>query len=287
MANIFLGRFLVHRGFVTEQALQEALKHQQEQNQPLGCLAVERGWLTPAQVAEIYQRQKHRNKRFGMLAREMGYLAPAQVEELLAEQSARHVFLGEALQHTGALGAEEFSRAFNEYSRLQRGLKAYTDDLLHGTAHADYLILVVDAIQAGFQRFLGVEAKLDDVAQAGLPPRQGLCMVTDMTLENGLMLGYTLTADHDTAEGLTLGRPEFLPNEEGREPKPGGSGWGELANTIHRYVRSGLNRQGVSIVGSGTTILAQDSERPDPRLYLPLLLQVPQGEVHLGFQVRG
>lgn len=86
MFSQLFGKYLVDKGVIQQNSLDEVLKNQQSARVKLGTIAVSAGMLTEAEAEEINHVQTHEDKRFGDIAVERGYLSEKQVCEILERQ---------------------------------------------------------------------------------------------------------------------------------------------------------------------------------------------------------
>lgn len=130
MSDVFFGTFLLNKGAVTKEQLQEAVMAQKQDRILLGQLAVNQGMMSDAQLKDVLQVQQLSGKKFGQLAREKGLLTEDQFQTILALQAGNHVLLGEALVRKGFLSAAELSRNLHEFEQGNRqSEKAFVEEL--------------------------------------------------------------------------------------------------------------------------------------------------------------
>jgi hypothetical protein len=115
----FFGQFLVSRGVVGSDALEDALDYQKASNIPLGALGLSKGLLSERQVLQIHTLQRRTDMFFGEIAVQRGFLAPGQLDELLREQAEARVLLGEALVQKEHLSREQLNEALVDYHASQ------------------------------------------------------------------------------------------------------------------------------------------------------------------------
>ncbi|MFC5559821.1 hypothetical protein ACFPN4_12085 [Ureibacillus thermophilus] len=117
MFSQYFGHYLLNRGLITNEQLQDVLEYQEKVHVKFGVIAVDKGLMTPSQVEEVHEKQKQMDKRFGEIAVELGYLTEEQVEELISHQKRGHLYLAQALIDRGYMSMEEFSSALNDYKK--------------------------------------------------------------------------------------------------------------------------------------------------------------------------
>lgn len=115
MFSQYFGHYLLNRGLITREQLQDALEYQKSVHVKFGVIAVDEGYMTPSQVEEVHEMQKKMDRRFGEIAVELGYLSNEQVEKMLETQKQNHLLLAQALVDRGYMTIEEFSQALNDY----------------------------------------------------------------------------------------------------------------------------------------------------------------------------
>lgn len=117
MFTQYFGQYLLNRGYLTPEQLQECLELQKDTRLKLGVLAVNAGYMTANEADMINEEQKRYDKRFGELAIELGYLKREQVEELLSSQKFGHLLLGQAIVDKEYMTLQEFEKAIKEYKK--------------------------------------------------------------------------------------------------------------------------------------------------------------------------
>jgi hypothetical protein len=138
-----IGDYLVERGLITRQQLEDALHQQKEMlsrtqgiRVPLGNILIKQGWLTPQMLATVLINQQ---------------------QDRLQQPSAEPQYLGEYLVAHGLLNAHQLELALAEQARLQQtGQNILLGELL---VYAGYITAAsLEAIleqqrQTLFQRF--------------------------------------------------------------------------------------------------------------------------------------
>lgn len=117
MFSQYFGHYLLNRGLITNEQLQDVLEYQEAVHVKFGVIAVDKGLMTSNQVNEVHEKQKQMDKRFGEIAIELGYLTEEQVEELISHQKQGHLYLAQALIDRGYMTMDEFSSALNDYKK--------------------------------------------------------------------------------------------------------------------------------------------------------------------------
>ncbi|MGE0789994.1 MAG: hypothetical protein AB7S26_30245 [Sandaracinaceae bacterium] len=106
----YFGQWLMERGLVRPDTLDEAIARLDFGRRPLGEVAVARGALSSEQRAAVRRMQWNEGGRFGEVAMRMGVLSEEQLDQLLEEQRAHTVRIGEALVAMGVLDTPTVER---------------------------------------------------------------------------------------------------------------------------------------------------------------------------------
>lgn len=203
----FFGEFLVERGFVTDDALRDALAHQAAVNVPLGALALSKGLLSERQVLLVHTEQRRTDRRFGELAVQMGFLQRAQLDELLREQSEARILIGEALVQKGHLTREALEDAFQAYRAEQAEAEQAARARLAEAPGARVVEAAVDITIRLLLRMGNLSAKLARVAwDRPLDPKAHAFW---QRIEGDESLVYAITLSEE--QTLTLGRRMLEP----------------------------------------------------------------------------
>jgi len=120
--TLLFGDFLLERGLVSEQALNNALEAQFRDQILIGQLAVEEGFLSHDQVIQILRIQKNAAAdadKFGRIGVELGILTDEARLRLLEKQEEKTDFLGNILVSQGVLDPRQLVNAIKEHDALQ------------------------------------------------------------------------------------------------------------------------------------------------------------------------
>ncbi len=114
------GEFLLMRGRVSEDDLDEARHMQLVNNHLIGVLAMDHGLLKLGELEQILHHQAAiaPRPRFGEVAVGLGYLSPQQLEVLVAVQRENRLRIGDVLVLRSTLTEEELLaelRAYRDY----------------------------------------------------------------------------------------------------------------------------------------------------------------------------
>lgn len=159
----FFGQFLVERGAVSPDALQDALAYQAAVNIPLGALALSKGLLSERQVLLVHTEQRRTDRRFGELAVQMGFLKRTQLDELLREQAEARILIGEALVQKGHLTREALDDAFQAYRAEQEAAELATRAALASAPGGGAVEAAADITARLLLRMGNLSAKLTSV----------------------------------------------------------------------------------------------------------------------------
>jgi hypothetical protein len=108
-----IGQYLYYRGYISYQALIEALTWQRNQRPVIGDIAVRWGWLSSAGIQQI-MKTTHVRGKFGERAASLGLLSLFQVKTLLFYQRSRQERLGKYFVSHGILTEKDVERAASE-----------------------------------------------------------------------------------------------------------------------------------------------------------------------------
>lgn len=113
------GRFLVDRGYVTQNEIEAALLLQTERNPRIGTLARERRLLKSPDICHIIDYARENGVRFGQAAIDLGHLNQREVDELLSAQSESHVYVGELLIELNLISRPQLELCLREYLSIK------------------------------------------------------------------------------------------------------------------------------------------------------------------------
>lgn len=272
----FLGQFLVSKGLIKEDQLEDALEYQRKRNRPIGALAVGKGYLTEAQVEEILAEQRRFDKFFGQIAREKGLLTEDQVDELLALQRESKVLLGEALLALNYMDDSQFVPALNEFAKLQSALENASRDLVYSTGHSEYLMVVLEGAQHAFNRFAGIHVKLHSVCDGPESVAADHVSAFEVKLLDDLALEFALAMSGKMAETV-LANNRLCAGGSGKENDV----FCSLDKVVRRYVCERLGFRGFEVHEARN--LPEGPNAGQERLWL--LLTCQYGDFALGFRV--
>lgn len=99
MVSSIVGSYLVDKGLITVEQLNDLMAEQQKVRVKLGLIAVAEGLMTQDQSEKVNALQAVMDKRFGDIAVEKGYLTEGQVEALLKKQGNAYLAFAQALEN--------------------------------------------------------------------------------------------------------------------------------------------------------------------------------------------
>ena len=99
MVSGIIGNYLIEKGVLTREQLDQAIEEQQKARVKLGLIAVAEGLMTTEEADIVNMLQTAMDKRFGDIAVEKGYLTQGQVEALLKKQGNAYLAFAQALEN--------------------------------------------------------------------------------------------------------------------------------------------------------------------------------------------
>ena len=115
MLDRLMGAFMVEKGLMSKNQLDQVIKAQESNRAKLGVVAVSEKLMTIAQAEPVNALQASMDMRFGDIAVERGYLTDAQVERLLKLQGNSYMAFVQAVVDQGILPMEKIPEVENEY----------------------------------------------------------------------------------------------------------------------------------------------------------------------------
>lgn len=161
MFSKYFGNFLLNKGIITSQQLNEVFQEEKNSHVKLGILALNKGFMTLEQIEEVNEAQMATDKRFGEIAIEKGYLTVHKLEELLTGQKTSYLLLSQILLDKNLLTMEQISKHLfnykNENGLTNEELQELTSDnvekiisnflQLHNSTMEEYIVLLVKNIE--------------------------------------------------------------------------------------------------------------------------------------------
>lgn len=107
MFEQFFGNYLVGRGKLSKEELNQVIQKQKETRAKLGLIAVTEKLLTAQEAEEVNEIQSRLDRRFGDIAIDRGYLTTQQVEHLLNLQGNPYLCFVQSITEAGFMTIEE------------------------------------------------------------------------------------------------------------------------------------------------------------------------------------
>lgn len=115
MYSQYFGHFLLAKGYINGDQLQEALNFEKDVRVKLGTLAMNAGFMLLEQIEKVHIEQTRVDKKFGEIAIERGFLTHEQLEKLLSSQKRGHLVLGQCLIDKGYMSLACLKEAIQIY----------------------------------------------------------------------------------------------------------------------------------------------------------------------------
>lgn len=192
----FFGSYLLHKGLVTQEQLDDALRLQEESNRRIGELAVEKGLLTPEQVNEIFIEQKQIDAPFGTIALRKKFMRRDDLDDLLFSQAVLSTHIGEALLLQGYLSPEQFGSELREFKKQEQEQQETLDALEIAPREKAAADVLVSSFKRAYLRFAKQEVKLDLSIQNSELDRFSFCfeLTADLGQTGQLVASFLLSA---------------------------------------------------------------------------------------------
>jgi len=109
------GEYLVEKGLITPEQLNDALAIQNSINYQLGILASMEDVISVSQIFNILNKQKDTGKPFGETAKLLNLIDDSQLEKLLKQQEEHRMKVGEILVGLLYLEKDELDRQLDAF----------------------------------------------------------------------------------------------------------------------------------------------------------------------------
>ncbi len=129
MISRILGNYLISKGKLTSEQLNDVLKELTRVRVKLGLIAVAEGMITQEQADKINRLQAVMDKRFGDIAVIKGYLTERQVDELLRLQGNPYLAFAQALENLNLMKITELDDLMREYQAENEFTNSSMEDL--------------------------------------------------------------------------------------------------------------------------------------------------------------
>jgi hypothetical protein len=161
MFSKYFGNFLMNKGIITSEQLNEVFQAEKSSHVKLGILALNKNFMTFAQIKEVNGTQLSNDRKFGEIAIEKGYLTVEKLEALLTSQKSSYLLLSQILLDKNILTMEQISKHLfnykNENGLTNEELQELTNDNIEkiiiselnekNSTLQEYLILLVKNIE--------------------------------------------------------------------------------------------------------------------------------------------
>ncbi len=129
MISKILGNYLISKGKLTSEQLDNVLEEMTRVRVKLGLIAVAEGMITQEQADKINRLQAVMDKRFGDIAVIKGYLTEKQVDELLRLQGNPYLAFAQALENLKLMKITELDDMVREYQAENEFTNSSMEDL--------------------------------------------------------------------------------------------------------------------------------------------------------------
>lgn len=147
MVEYILGNYMMSKGRISEDRLNEVLEKQDKIRVKLGLIAVSEGYITARQAEEINRQQAVCDKRFGDIAIEKGYMTPAQLEKILKLQGNTYLMFVQTLLDENILNMGEIDDILEQFRQE------------NGYGNSEIEVLKTDDVEKIIPLFLPAEAE--------------------------------------------------------------------------------------------------------------------------------
>lgn len=132
MVSIIVGTYLLEKGLLTYEQLNDLLAEQRRVRVKLGLIAVAEGLMMQEEADKINQMQASVDKRFGDLAVEQGYLTEGEVEALLKKQGNAYLVFAQALEDQQLMTVEQLEQYMMDFQMENQMTLSDMEDLKSG-----------------------------------------------------------------------------------------------------------------------------------------------------------
>ena len=129
MISKILGNYLISKGKITPEQLNDVLEEITRVRVKLGLIAVAEGMITQEQADKINRLQAVMDKRFGDIAVIKGYLTEKQVDELLRLQGNPYLAFAQALENLNLIKITELDDMMRQYQAENEFTNSSMEDL--------------------------------------------------------------------------------------------------------------------------------------------------------------
>lgn len=129
MVSSIVGSYLVDKGLITVEQLNDLMAEQQKVRVKLGLIAVAEGLMTQEQAEKVNALQAVMDKRFGDIAVEKGFLTDGQVEALLKKQGNAYLAFAQALENQQLMTVDQLEQYMIDFQHENQWTASDIDDL--------------------------------------------------------------------------------------------------------------------------------------------------------------
>ena len=129
MISKILGNYLISKGKITPEQLDDVIEEITRVRVKLGLIAVAEGMITQEQADKINRLQAVMDRRFGDIAVIKGYLTEKQVDELLRLQGNPYLAFAQALENLNLMKITELDDIMREYQAENEFTNSSMEDL--------------------------------------------------------------------------------------------------------------------------------------------------------------
>ena len=129
MISKILGNYLISKGKITSEQLDDVVEEFTRIRVKLGLIAVAEGMITQEQADKVNRLQAVMDQRFGDIAIIKGYLTEKQVDELLRLQGNPYLAFAQALENLDLMKMPELDDMMREYQAENEFTNSSMEDL--------------------------------------------------------------------------------------------------------------------------------------------------------------
>lgn len=152
MVEYILGNYMISKGIMSKEQLDNVCDRQDKIRVKLGLIAVSEGYITVKQAEEINRQQALCDKRFGDIAVEKGYITPPQLDRILKLQGNTYLIFVQSLVDEGIISIEGMDEIMEQFRRE------------NGYGNSEMEVLKSDDVERIIPLFLpSMEKEIEDV----------------------------------------------------------------------------------------------------------------------------
>lgn len=251
MVSSIVGNYLVSKGLITAEQLNDLLAEQQKVRVKLGLIAVAEGLLMQEEADRINQLQAVMDKRFGDIAVEKKFLTEGQVDALLKKQGNAYLAFAQVLENQQLMSIEQLEQYMVDFQR-EKGL---TISDMEDLKSDDVDRIIPLFLPAGCDKYLNVAGialrTLMRCVDTEIYPEKAY-LATECIANNGAM--QYVEGEHDTTCAMAgdgnalLQAASIFGKEEFPEVNMDAlDAIGELLNCINGLYATALSQSGIKM----------------------------------------